>query len=402
MRSKKLIAGLASLLMVTTAGFMGTTGANAAAKDGIPAGPIVIGLPIGLTSFINFYDSQVLLGAQTAAAIYNAKGGILGHKIKLVTADTASNIAQGGPAAQQVIAKGAQFILPTVDYNFGGVAAGVAQAHNLITISAADDPRMGLSIGKNVFNFDTTGGNAGSVLAEYATKTLKKTKAYLVLDTTLAAMSANCNGFSDAFKHFGGTIAGTTSYDGTAAAQTSAVSAVQAASSTYDVIMLCGYPASGATVLKGIRASGVSASVMLTDAFDGNFWEEGVPDLSNSYAISYGVATAGQGRGSASEALDITRKNGKPASVSLGYLEAFSAIQAIAEAVTATKSVSADKIRPYFEKFTNHPFAIGTTTWTNTCHARVGNAMVIADFSNGVEKYVTTMKPSYIPAGSCG
>ncbi|MCX6434539.1 MAG: ABC transporter substrate-binding protein, partial [Actinobacteria bacterium] len=323
MRSNKLIAGLASLLMVTTVGFIGTSGANAAPKVDIPKGPIIIGLPIGLTSFINFYDSQLLLGAQTEADILNAKGGILGHKIKLVTADTGSNIAQGGPAAQAVIAKGAQFILPTVDYNFGGVAAGVGQAKNLIVMSAADDPRFGLSIGKNVFNFGTTGGNAGSILAEYATKTLKKSKAYLVLDTTLAAMSANCDGFTDAFKHFGGTITGNTSYDGTAASQTSAISAVQAASSTYDVIMLCGYPAPGAIVLKGIRASGVTTPTMLTDAFDGNFWQEGVPDLSNSYAISYGVATAGQGRGIASETLDITRKNGKPAALSLGYLTGF-------------------------------------------------------------------------------
>ena len=402
MRSKKLIAGLASLLMVTTAGFMGTSSAHAAAKDAIPAGPIVIGMPIGLTSFINFYDSQLLLGAQTYAAILNAKGGILGHKIKIVTADTASNIAQGGTAAQKVISQGAQFLLPTVDYNFGGVAAGVGQKNNLIVISAADDPRFGLSIGKNVFNFGTTGGTAGSVLAQHATSTLKKTKAFIVLDTTLAAMSANCDGFTDAFKHFGGTIAGTGSYDGTEASQTSIVSALQAASSTYDVIMLCGYPPSGASVLKGIRSNGIKAPVMLTDAFDGNFWEEGVPDHSNAYAASYGVVTPGQGQGAAAAAIDLTRKNGKPAALSLGYLTGYSALQAIAEAVTATKSVSANKIRPFFETFKNHNFAIGSTTWTATCHARVGNPMVISDFANGVGKYVATIKPSYIPAKSCG
>lgn len=402
MRFSKLIASAASLLMVTSVTVVGISETSGAAASGIPKGPIVIGLPIGLTSFINFYDSQVLLGAQTEAAILNAKGGILGHKVQIVTADTASNIAQGGPAAQQVIAKGAKFILPTVDYNFGGVAAGVAQAHNLITISAADDPRMGLSIGKDVFNFDTTGGNAGSVLAQYAYNTLKKTKAYVITDTTLAAMSANCNGFTAAFKSLGGTIGGTGSYDGTTAAQTAAVSAAQAAASGYDVIMLCGYPPSGASVLKGLRADGISTPVMLTDAFDGNFWESAVPDLSNSYAASYGIATAGQGQGSGAAALNITRKNGKPAQLSLGYLEAFSALQAIAEAVKATNSVSADKIRPYFEKFRNHPLAIGSTTWTTTCHSRVGNPMIIADFANGVEKYVTTIKPTHIPAGSCG
>ena len=399
MRLKKISVAASSVLMVTSLIAVGVSQSSGAASTSIPKGPIVIGLPIGLTSFINFYDSQVLLGAQTEAALLNAKGGILGHKVKIVTADTASSIPQGGPAAQQVIAKGAKFILPTVDYNFGGVAAGVAQQHNLITISAADDPRMGKSIGNNVFNFDTSGGNAGSVLAQYAYDTLKATKAYVIEDTTLAAMSANCKGFTSAFTTLGGTIAGNGTYDGTTAAQTAAVSAAQAASSSYNVIMLCGYPPSGASVLKGIRDDGIKTPVMLTDAFDGNFWESGVSDLSNSYAVSYGVATRGQSAGTIAAALKQAKH---PVQLSLGYLEAYSALQAIAEAVTATGSISANKIRPYFEKFKNHALAIGPTTWTKNCHSRVGNPMIIADFANGTERYVATIKPKHIPAGSCG
>lgn len=401
MKFKKLLVASSSTLLVATTAVVGLGGSSGAASTGIPKGPIVIGLPIGLTSFINFYDSQVLLGAQTEAKVLNAKGGIMGHQVKIVTADTASSIPQGGPAAQQVIAKGAEFILPTVDYNFGGVAAGVAQQHNLITISAADDPRMGLSIGKDVFNFDTTGGNAGSVLAQFAHNNLRDTKAYVLQDTTLAAMSANCNGFTSAFKKLGGSIVGTSTYDGTTAAQSAAVSSVQSAVGKYNVIMLCGYPPSGASVLKGIRADGIHTNVMLTDAFDGNFWEGAVSDLSHSYAVSYGIATAGQGSGPAATAIALARKSGKPVSVSLGYLEAFSALQAIDQAVTATKSVSAAKIRPYFESFKNHALAIGPTTWTSKCHARLGNPMIVADFANGKEYYVTTIKPTAIPAGAC-
>ncbi len=401
MRFRRILVAVSSLALVTSGAIVSVGQDSGAATSGIPKGPIVIGLPIGLTSFINFYDSQVLLGARVEAAQLNAHGGILGHKVKIVTADTASNIAQGGPAAQQVISEGAKFILPTVDYNFGGVAAGVAQAHHLITISAADDPRMGLSIGKDVFNFDTTGANAGSVLAQYAYNTLKERKAYLLEDTTLAAMAANCSGFSAAFKSLGGTIVATSTYDGTTAAQTAAVSALQAAGSSFDVIMLCGYPPTGASVLKGIRADGVNASVMTTDAFDGNFWESAVPDQTNIYTASYGIPTAGQGSGPAANAINLARKQGHPVSVALGYLEAYSALQAIAQAVKATHSVNDVKIRKYFESFRNHSLAIGPTTWTSKCHARVGNSMIIADFVNGVENYVTTIKPTQIPAGAC-
>ena len=72
--------------------------------SGIPPGQIVIGMPIALTGVIQLYDRGLLQkGAQIAAADFNKRGGIRGHKIKIITADTKSIIPRGTTGALQVV-----------------------------------------------------------------------------------------------------------------------------------------------------------------------------------------------------------------------------------------------------------------------------------------------------------
>ena len=48
----------------------------------------------------------------------NAKGGLLGRQLKIIYADTKSDIAYGATAAQDVIDKGAQMVVVTCDYDY--------------------------------------------------------------------------------------------------------------------------------------------------------------------------------------------------------------------------------------------------------------------------------------------
>ena len=61
-------------------------------------------------------------GAQMAVDEINAAGGILGRQVEVVTADTQSDINQGARAGQEVIEQGADIMLVTPDFNFGGGA----------------------------------------------------------------------------------------------------------------------------------------------------------------------------------------------------------------------------------------------------------------------------------------
>ena len=61
-------------------------------------------------------------------ASVNASGGVNGHQIKLITADTKSVIPNGATVAKQLLGQGAQMLVVSCDYDFGSPAAGVAQA----------------------------------------------------------------------------------------------------------------------------------------------------------------------------------------------------------------------------------------------------------------------------------
>jgi branched-chain amino acid transport system substrate-binding protein len=339
-----------------------------------------------------------------AADAVNSSGGVGGHHIKIITTDTASSIAQGATAAEQVISQGAQFIIPTIDYNYGGGAARVAQSHNLIVIGAADDTRFGRSIGNDVFNLDTGGPTQGAVLAEYAYTTLKWRKAYVLEDTSLAAAQATCQaGFQRAFSELGGTSALDTFQQATESSVVSAVGRAQQAASGMGGIVLCGNPPAGATVVRQLRAAGITKPLELSTGFDGNFWESAVPDLANTYTVSFGPVTAGQDKQSsmAQAAFAAAQKAGKTVTQSLGFLTGYSAIEAIADAVQHTDSTGADKIRPYLETYQDHPLAIGPTTWTSSCHARSGDPLIIAAFKAGEEQYVASVTPGKLPEGAC-
>ena len=402
-----LLAGGASLTILLVACSAGTEATSSTSGGGIPQGPIIIGMPIGLTGFISSYDGNVLKGAQVAADQINAAGGVNGHAIEIITSDTTSDMAKGGPAAEDVIAKGAQFILPSVDYNFGGDAARVAQEHNLIAISAADDVRMGHSIGNNIFNLDTGGTTAGAALAQYAVENRKWKNACVLDDTSLDADIINCKAFEESFTSQGGTIVASSTDRPTGGIDPdAALIRLASAKDSFDGIMFCGYPPAGVTILKQIREAGVNQDILLTDAFDGNFWQEPLKEsdaLKNIYIISYAPITPGEsGDGDAAASLKLAADRGLGVTVSLSYLDGYSAVQAIAEAVASTKSVKADDIRPYLEAFVDHRLAIGPTTWTPTCHVRVGSPMFIASTAGGMEKFETIITATHLPADPCG
>src|SRR5687767_8960441 len=65
--------------------------------------------------------------AQDAAIIrideINKAGGLLGKQIKVVTADTKTDRAEGAKAGLEVIDKGAELVIVSCDYDFGSPAA---------------------------------------------------------------------------------------------------------------------------------------------------------------------------------------------------------------------------------------------------------------------------------------
>ena len=90
-------------------GLASFTGQASADED-----PIIIGAAIALSGFVQPYDDGPLKGAQLAIADINAKGGVLGRQLTIITADTKSDPAQGTNAAIEVLDMGEDHLHPSI------------------------------------------------------------------------------------------------------------------------------------------------------------------------------------------------------------------------------------------------------------------------------------------------
>jgi len=152
MKNPLRIVIVAALALGTLLAF--TAGGSSAKSSKAAAGkPIVIAMPLALTGVISFYDQPNLAGAQIAVGQINKKGGVLGRPLKIISADTKSDLGLIAGVANSLLDKGAELMIPTLDYDFGGPSARAACAKNVPAISVAGDSRFGLQgIGRCLFN----------------------------------------------------------------------------------------------------------------------------------------------------------------------------------------------------------------------------------------------------------
>ena len=83
---------------------------------------VVIGFAVAQSGWMSAHDGPNVTGAMIAIDDINAKGGILGKKIRAVFSDTKSDQTLSAQATQDVIAQGADFVFVTYDYDMGSGA----------------------------------------------------------------------------------------------------------------------------------------------------------------------------------------------------------------------------------------------------------------------------------------
>src|SRR3954453_10759288 len=130
---RRVFVGTALVSMVAVAA--GAVTVTAGARSHAKQKPIVIGIATAQTGFIAAFDKPAVTGAMIAIADISKSGGVLGRPLKVVTADTKSDLNLGAQAGLSVISKGADVMLVTLDFNYGGPAARAAQSHGLVAVS---------------------------------------------------------------------------------------------------------------------------------------------------------------------------------------------------------------------------------------------------------------------------
>lgn len=100
MKAWKKVVGLTCTAVLMTTMLAGCGGTK---KDAAKSDEVVIGAHFELTGGVANYGKSTLNGVQLAIDQVNAKGGVLGKKIKLVQGDNKSEPAEAGNIATKLI-----------------------------------------------------------------------------------------------------------------------------------------------------------------------------------------------------------------------------------------------------------------------------------------------------------
>ena len=356
--------------------------------------PIVIGAAIAKTGLLSAYDLPAWTAFQMEVANANAAGGIDGHKIKLISADTKSVIPNGATVAKQLLSQGAQMLVVSCDYDFGSPAAGIAQAAGDVSMSlCAQSPLFGVQgIGNKAYTVSEDVVTEGAVVATFARKQKGLKNAFLIVDNTLQYNRGLCDGFKKAFTGLGGKIAGVATWSGKDPSIATEITQLQ--NSGADSLMLCSIPPNGSGALRQLGAAGVKVPVLSGGGMDGTYWVSAVPHISNFF-ITTQVSVFGNDSNPAVNQFvkAYTKATGKPPATAYAAV-GYSAAQALVAALHGTGgNPDGTAVQGMLDKFNKQPLLIGPTSFSPTDHIPVDRPMVVIRYSNGKPQYLSRQAP---------
>ncbi len=361
---------------------------------------IVIGFATAESGFLTPYDSDGVRMANLWIEQTNAKGGLLGRKLKAVNADTKSDRAEGAKAGQAVVRDGASVVVVTCDYDYGAPAALQAQRAGVIAVSiCAGDPKMGpLGVGNLAFSASSTAQSEGAALAQFAIDDKKFTTGYILLDDSVEYDKSLCAGYEWMFQQKGGKIVGRDTFknaDPSVASQITRLANTIKAGKV-DMIMFCSYSPGGPSAIRQIRAAGIELPLMTGVGLDGAFWLASVPKLKEFY-VAVQASIFGDPRPTVNAITDAFKAKYGAAPINQHAYPIYAWFELWARAVAKTKSIDAKTVVAELETYKREPTSLGPRSFSKELHIQASLPLVINQITEGTGKVVATADVPEIP-----
>lgn len=359
-------------------------------SKGLPK-EIIIGAAIAKTGYLEPYDATFAAVEQLVKET-NARGGIDGHKVRVVQADTHSDPQQAVLADQKVIEEGADVLFFSGEALTAAAGSPLAEEHNLLNVAIVNEPGFGPpTTGRLSFSSYPSLLSETSADASFLhSKGIKHP--FLFRDTSIVYGKAGCSAFQQSWEHLGGTIAGSVDFENEDESIASQVSELR--NSDADAVFMCSYPPGGAAAIKQIRAAHIDVPLMAPAAFDGVFWTKGISNLKDVYTSSNGSVYDPPNREIAALFKRLERV-GVNTDVSSALLATYAGGQLILDAIKETGSVSGSVLADALEA-KPHKTVVGNMTYTRDEH-HTARTWLIYDYSSGKPKLVARVKPHFLP-----
>jgi len=205
---------------------------------------------------------------------------------------------------------------------------------------------------------------------------------FVIIDQTLEYTQSIGESFILRWEELGGSIAGQDTMSSDDESIASQVAAAQ--SSGADVIMLASLPPQGPTALAQIRAAGIDLPILGTNAFDGVYWIDAIPDVSDFWI----PVTASMYGDDPLEARNdffvrLEEATGEPPASGNYPLSGYASVQAVALAMEMAGTTDSEAVREQLESFTDQELMVGLTTYSATCHIPAERPLIIIEYVDG-------------------
>jgi len=385
---KRVLAGLFATLTVVAAVAAAT--AAAATKP-----PIVIGWAYDAKGNMAPFDAPALAAAKIRVNQFNARGGVDGRKIKLLTCDTQNNDpAKAKSCAASLIGKGAQIMFVTCDVDYATPVVQEALNRGMLTIApclGTDQmgPKRFGKKGQLAFSFGNVAQDEGSAMAEYAWKRGWKSAA-LATNTLLVYFKNVVQAFDVRFKQLGGKIVANETYATGANNVNAAVARLNSAKA--DVIVTSTSFGELPALVSGLRSLGNETPILNSWAGDGTYWVTKSPPVTNYYAVTYASAFGDD----PSTAVNKLAKAVHAATG--GFVSGAAAIDGVTIAIRrAHGSTNGAKLAAQMVKFRKVPTISGLVSFSPQLHTVFGRQYRVIEINDNKAKLVGTVTAKVVP-----
>src|SRR3954449_3113952 len=204
-------------MLVPLAGIAAFAVVVAASASGAAPKPIVIGWAFDSKGDMAPFDGPALAAAQIRVKQQNAKGGVNGRPLKIVTCDTQGNKPKNAKAcAAKLLGQNVDIVFTTCDVEFAApvvqdsINAGKLTIAPCIGTDLMGPKRFGAK-GKLAFSFGNVAQDEGAAMADFAYRKGWRTAG--IATNTLLVYFKNVNqAFEARFTQLGGKVVGKESY----------------------------------------------------------------------------------------------------------------------------------------------------------------------------------------------
>lgn len=358
----------------------------------------MVGAVMNLSGPISVYDLPTLNAFRMAVDDINAGGGVLGRRLDLVTEDMHSSVADSRPAAADLLGRGASLLITASDYDLGSPSAFAAQGRNVLALAAGcGSIQCGPPGGAPLwFTFGNAGRSEGAAMAEFASRSKQFKTAWTLRDSTALFHTETWKGFRDRFTELGGTIIGNETFAPTDTTIAPQISRLAATGKAPDAIFLTSDTTGGVAAIRQLRAAGYEQPILSTNSFDGSYWEQGVPGLSNFYYSNY-ASFYGDDPSSAINQFFARYKARYQLPQNSILVTGYALIQAFKLAADKAHSLAGDKLAAALESMPQMNLIVGPTTFTHDLHIDLTRRLEVMTIQNGQPRSLQYWTLSKLP-----